>query len=141
MIRSNHLNEPIVFFDGNCVLCSSSVHWVLQKERNHYLKFAALQSDFTDQFLAEIKLDKNQLPDSILFWNDQQMYIKSEAAFKIAEYLKFPWSFIRVFRFLPKRLNNFFYDIIARNRYKWFGKRNNCFIPSDGEKYRFLSEE
>ncbi|MEX0812342.1 MAG: DCC1-like thiol-disulfide oxidoreductase family protein [Chitinophagales bacterium] len=135
-----HENKAIVFFDGDCVFCSGSVQWVMQNEKSEELYFAALQTDFAKEFLPAQNLDLESLPDSILLWYENQLFVKSEAALKIAEYLKFPLSLIRVFSILPTAFNNFFYDFIARNRYDWFGKRESCFRPLPEEKDRFLSE-
>ena len=140
MSKQNLQNKPIVFFDGVCVLCSKSVKWVLENEKDKTLSFAALQTDFTRSFLVEKNIDQTQLPDSILFWDGHKLHSKSGAVLRLASYLKFPHNLLSVFRIIPPFISNIFYDLIAKHRYNWFGKKDACFMPLPEDKERFVSE-
>lgn len=133
-------SKPIVFFDGVCVLCSNSVQWVLENEKDKTLSFAALQTDFTRSFLTEKNIDQTQLPDSILFWDGHKLHSKSGAVLRLAPYLKFPNNLLSIFRIIPPFISNIVYDWIAKHRYKWFGKKENCFMPLPEDRARFVSE-
>lgn len=140
MSSINKQNKPIVFFDGVCVLCSNSVQWVLENEKDKTLSFAALQTDFTRSFLIENNIDQSNLPDSILYWDGNKLYSKSGAVLRLASYLKFPHNLLSVFRIIPPFVSNIVYDWIAKHRYKWFGKQEACFMPLPEDRKRFVSE-
>jgi predicted DCC family thiol-disulfide oxidoreductase YuxK len=130
------MHSPIILFDGVCNLCNGAVQLVLKNDSRNVFKFASLQSDFAQDFLKMHKLPTENFGTLILIENDQ-VFVKSEAVFKIAKYLpKYTW--LRIFRFFPIAISDFFYDIVSKNRLKWFGQRESCWLPTKDLKERFL---
>ncbi len=130
------MHSPIILFDGVCNLCNGAIQFVLSNDSNKVFKFASLQSDFAQDFLKNHQLPTENFGTLILIENDQ-IFIKSKAVFKIAKYLpKYTW--LRIFSFLPIAISDFFYDIVSKNRLKWFGKRESCWLPTKELKERFL---
>lgn len=125
--------RPIIFFDAQCILCENSVQFILNYEKTPYFYFAALNSEKA----KEIGIKQEQLNSVILFENGM-IYQQSTAALQIAKKLKFPINLFAIFIFLPEGFRNLLYNIIASNRYKWFGKKETCFIPTKKYKNRFL---
>lgn len=130
------MHSPIILFDGVCNLCNGAVQFVLKNDSRNVFKFASLQSDFAQDFLKKHQLPTENFETLILIENDQ-VFVKSKAVFKIVKYLpKYAW--LRIFRFLPLAISDFCYDIISKNRLKWFGQRESCWLPTKELKERFL---
>lgn len=129
-------NYPIVFFDGVCNLCNSSVQVIIRNDKNKIFRFASLQSDFTKQFLSEHHYQIKS--DSIILFYGSKFYEKSSAALVIAKKLRFPFPLLLIFWIIPLPIRNWMYSLIAKNRYRWFGKQESCMIPEAGLKSRFL---
>ena len=127
------IDHNIIFFDGICNLCNSSVNFIITRDREARFKFAPLQSE-----IAKNYLDQTEEFESIVLLTNGGVYKKSTAALKIARELKGGWKLLYIFIILPKFLRDFFYDIIAKNRYKWFGKKDACMVPTPELKSRFL---
>lgn len=130
--------QAIVFFDGVCNLCNASVQFLLNRDKKGKLKFASLQGENGKLLCA--KLAQNApLPDSIILSLNDTIYIKSEAALQIARILGGAYS---ILFFLAKPIPLFIrdkvYDFIAKNRYAWFGKKDQCMMPDPSFKSRFL---
>jgi len=134
MKHHNH----IVFFDGVCNLCNNTVDFLVRHNSDESLKFSSLQSEFAQQFLSQWSIDLNQL-STIYFYTNGQLYQKSKAAFNIAQHLKAPYGYLHFFSFLPVALTDFFYNLIAKNRYRLFGKTETCRIPTSSELNRFIA--
>jgi len=132
--KSSH---PVVLFDGICKLCNGSVRFLLAYNRKANLRYAPLQSIKAKELLKRFNWEEKSM-DSLIFIEEDKVYIKSEAAFKISKHLTYPWKAIYYFRYFPKRLCDWFYDFIAKNRYTWFGKKSSCMIPGEEWKDRFL---
>ncbi|MRT94688.1 thiol-disulfide oxidoreductase DCC family protein [Ancylomarina sp. 16SWW S1-10-2] len=130
-------SHPIVLFDGVCNLCNSSVRFILTYNRKKNLHFSPLQSAKGQEILKNLNWN-NKTMDSLIFIEDNQVFIKSEAAFKISSHLAYPWKVVYHFRHLPKRFCDWCYDRIAQNRYSWFGKKQFCMIPKEEWKDRFI---
>lgn len=128
--------QSVLLFDGVCNLCNSSVDFIIRNERNNDLKFASLQSEYGQTLLNSFKME--DVPDSLVFYDGEQVFFKSEAAWKISKYLKRPYRWLGVLNVFPLTLRNWAYDWIAKNRYRWFGKKDTCRLPSDDERVRFL---
>lgn len=129
--------QKIIVFDGACNLCNRWVQFVIKHDRDKIYKFCSIQSDtgkkITKQFLGgtdELK--------TIIFIDGNRLYIKSTAALYIVKNLSGVWSFLFVFVSIPKFIRNFIYDIVAKNRYKWFGKAEKCMVPSKDIMDRFI---
>ncbi len=132
------MNEnPIILFDGVCNLCSGSVQFILRRDREGRFRFASLQSDAGRRLQAEHGLDPEAL-DSIVLIADGRTYKESDAALGIARRLGGPWKLLTVFRLVPRPLRDWAYRLIARNRYRWFGKTESCWLPTPELRGRFL---
>jgi predicted DCC family thiol-disulfide oxidoreductase YuxK len=129
--------QPVLLFDGVCNLCNSSVQFILKHEKNHDLKFAAIQSDAGEKLLALYRIDPNETNSVILISGDH-VYTASDAVLKVTNHLKFPYSLGSILVVVPKAIRDFFYKGIAQNRYNWFGKRESCMIPTPQLRKRFL---
>lgn len=129
--------EHIILFDGVCNLCNTSVQFVLKRDTKATFKFASLQSNAGQKLLADFKLPLDEF-NSFIYIDDGKLYTRSSAALRVAKELNFPWKLMFGFIVVPPFIRNFVYDIIAKNRYKWFGKRESCMIPTAELKQRFL---
>ena len=128
--------KPIIFFDGVCNLCNSSVQFVIKKDKENKFRFASLQSEAGQEILHQFNLSQNDFNSFILF-EDGKLYTRSTAALRVLSQLK-GWKWSRVFNWVPRFLRDGVYNVIARNRYKWFGKRDSCMLPTENLVSRFL---
>jgi len=127
----------IILFDGVCNLCNSSVNFIIDNDHKNVFKFTSLQSEKGIDLLKKYDLlDKNI--DSVILVENDKAYVKSDAALKIAKTLGGKYKLFYGLIILPAFIRNFFYDIIAKNRYKWFGKKDSCRIPTLELKSKFL---
>ncbi|MGB1317861.1 MAG: thiol-disulfide oxidoreductase DCC family protein [Flavobacteriales bacterium] len=129
--------QPVLLFDGVCNLCSGSVQFVLKRNQKENVKFASLQSDFGAKTLANLNLPTDYVSSLVLAENGN-VFVKSDAALKLAKHLNGLWKIGSVLLIVPKFIRNPVYDWIAKNRYKWFGKKEVCWIPEEKWKKRFL---
>ena len=127
----------IILFDGVCNLCNSSVNFIIDHDKKNVFRFASLQSDAGQSLLKKFNLNVKDFNSIILVENDK-FYERSSAVMKIVR--KFPglWKFLYLFIIIPPPVRNFVYDIIADNRYKWFGKKESCRVPTPELKEKFL---
>lgn len=130
-------NKSIIFFDGVCNLCNNSVLFIIKRDKDKRFLYASLQSDAARDILLQFKI-KNYDLDSIILLENGKLYQKSTAILKVAKQLNRLWRLNYVFILIPKFIRDFIYDIIAQNRYKWFGKREVCLVPTGDMKLRFL---
>lgn len=135
MIATN--NEAIILFDGICNLCNSSVQFVLKHDTKKQFLFASLQSDASRKLLLQFNYENAKM-DTIVLIEKNKVYDKSTAALRIARKLNPLWNWLYVLIIIPKSIRDFFYDIIAKNRYGWFGKRNSCLMYMTEYKNRFI---
>ena len=129
--------QSVIFFDGICNLCNGFVQLVLINEKHAHFQFCSLQSDYAKRFFIDQQFH-NQHLDSIILFENNQFYIKSNAEFEIIKQLKWPYKALLVFNFLPKFFNDFMYDFMAKIRYRIFGKTNICWVMKGEWKERFL---
>ncbi|AXT63593.1 thiol-disulfide oxidoreductase DCC family protein [Aquimarina sp. AD10] len=134
IIEKNH--KPIIFFDGICNLCNTWIQFILKKEKYPYFKFASLQSEMAKVILKDHKISKDIT--TIVLIKDEKIYHKSDAILHICKHLNYPWYLGKWFLIVPKSLRDFVYNIIAKNRYKWFGKQKQCALMTSDQKLRFL---
>ena len=127
---------PIVLFDGVCNYCNAMVNFAIRNDKKAILKFAPLQSEAGNRLKEEYKIAPGI--DSVLLIDQDKVYTYSDAAFRIAKYLRWPAKALYGLRIIPKFIRQPFYKWIARNRYKWFGKKEECMIPTPDVKGRFL---
>lgn len=129
--------KDILLFDGVCNLCNSSVNFIIDHDPKGHFQFAALQSDFGQQKLAELGYDQDEF-DSLVLLSQGKVHRKSTAALKIASKLNGLYPLLYAFIIVPPFLRHWVYDIVARNRYKWWGKRDSCRMPTPELKSRFV---
>ncbi len=130
-------NKSIILFDGVCNLCNNSVQFIIKKDKKQRFLYASLQSDAAQSILLQFQL-KNSDFDSIILIENGKVYQKSTAILKITKHLSGIWKLSYGFIIIPKFIRDFIYNTIAKNRYKWFGKREVCMIPTKELKMRFL---
>jgi predicted DCC family thiol-disulfide oxidoreductase YuxK len=124
-------------FDGVCNLCNSSVNFIIKYDKNKQFLFASLQSDAAKDLMLHYEI-KNLEVASILLIEKEAMYNKSTAVLKIAKHLNYGLKYSYMFIIIPKLWRDYVYDFIAKRRYKWFGKRDKCRLPTFDLKNRFL---
>ncbi|GAB1309338.1 DUF393 domain-containing protein [Urechidicola sp. KH5] len=129
--------QPIILFDGVCNLCNTSVQFVLKNDYKKQFLFASLQSDAAKEILLQFSKNNSDL-DSIILIYEGELYHKSKAILKVCDVLGGRFKLAKIGYILPNRLRDAIYDYIAKNRYKWYGKRENCMIPTPDLKARFL---
>lgn len=130
--------KKIILFDGVCNLCDASVQFIIKHDKIDVFRFVALQSELGQTILRYIGINSTNL-DSVVFYNPGiAYYIKSEAAIEIANSLGNVFSFALYFKIIPRILRDPLYNYIAKNRYKWYGKKESCLIPSNELKAKFL---
>tara|TARA_R100000935_G_scaffold24476_1_gene44026 strand:- start:142 stop:561 length:420 start_codon:yes stop_codon:yes gene_type:complete len=131
-------NKKIILFDGVCNLCNNAINFVITHDKKDIFRYASLQSDLGIQLVKERGIDPAKLDSIILIEPGVVYYEKSTAALNIAKELSGGYSLMRVFLYLPSGFRDAIYNIIANNRYKWFGKKDSCMIPTPELKSKFL---
>ena len=127
----------VVLFDGVCNLCNGWVRFVVRRDPGLRFRFASLQSVFGAELLRRHGLPADYL-GSILLLEDGALFSKSDAVLRIARRLRWPWPVVSVLGVVPRAMRDVVYDWVARNRYRWFGKRETCMLPSPQDARRFL---
>ena len=127
---------PILLFDGVCNYCNRWVNFILLHDKRKKFRFAALQSEAGKKLLKQYNVSEKE-ESVVLIYNDK-VYLKSSAGLHIVYHLGGFYALGFIFILVPEYIRDFYYDIIARNRYKWWGKRTECIIPTEEVKKRFL---
>lgn len=133
-------DPPVLLFDGVCNLCTASVQFVLRRDRREVFRFAALQSEAGRRLVARHGLDPEALHTLVLVDGDRA-FVRSAAALRVAGRLSGLWPLLRVFLLVPRPLRDAAYDWIARHRYRWFGRRESCLLPTPELRRRFLDPQ
>ncbi len=135
----NPVSKPasILLFDGVCNLCSGAVQFILSHEKSETIYFASLQSDFGKKALDRYKIDPNTT-DSLVFLEHDKAFVFSSAALRLTKHLKWYLAWTYLFLIVPSFIRNWVYKFIAKNRYKWFGKKEVCIFFHKGHENRFL---
>ncbi len=131
------MQNPIVLFDGVCNLCEASVMFLIRKDKKDVLRFASLQSRIGQELLKKFNLP-TQTYDSFVLIVGEKIYLRSSAALKVCGYLGGIWRLWEIFWFVPKPLRDTVYDFVAKNRYRWFGKKRECMLPTPQIRKKFL---
>jgi predicted DCC family thiol-disulfide oxidoreductase YuxK len=131
------MEHPVILFDGVCNYCNALVNWVMRLDRKGVFRFATLQSEHGRALLRQYGLPEEQL-DSVVLVEKGKAYIKSDAALRIGHHLPWWLQETRVLWVVPRPFRDAIYDFIARNRYKWFGKKESCMVPTAEQRERFL---
>jgi predicted DCC family thiol-disulfide oxidoreductase YuxK len=129
--------HPIILFDGVCNLCNGAVQFVIERDKNQRFRFASLQSKTGQEYQQKAGLSLDRI-DTILLVENGQIYQKSTAALRIARHLNALWSIMYIFIIVPVFIRDGIYDFIAKNRYRWFGKQDSCWMPTPDLKSLFL---
>ena len=131
-------NKKLILFDGVCNLCNSSIQYVLKYDKKDIFMFAPLQGSVAQQIIQQYQIDTDKTDSILLYSPDNGVVYKSTAALKVASHLGFPRNVLSVFLIVPAFIRNWVYDYIARNRYRWYGKKDECMIPTPELKSKFL---
>lgn len=137
MGESHSVEHPIILFDGVCNLCNGSVLFIIKRDPQAKFRFASLQSDLGVKLLRQFEFPQGEL-NSVLLIKDQKLFQKSNAALEIARHLNGLWPMFYMFKIIPSFIRNTMYDWVAGNRYRWFGKKDVCMIPTPELRSRFL---
>jgi predicted DCC family thiol-disulfide oxidoreductase YuxK len=117
--------HPIIIYDGECILCNRFVQFLLNWDKHQVFRFTHLQT-----------VEQKELYDTVYFLHKRKLHAESDAAIMVLSFLGFPWNLFKVFSVLPQFLRNGVYRFISRNRYRWFGKKDSCFMPSEmGDRF------
>lgn len=131
------MHQPVILFDGVCNLCSGFVQFIIKRDKSGKFKFASLQSVYAKDKLKSTGINSDEL-STVVFISGNRIYTKSTAALKIAKELGGSWRLLYPLIIIPKFLRDGVYNLIAKNRYKWFGKQESCMLPDPELRSRFL---
>lgn len=131
------IGKPTILFDGVCNFCNGAVNFVIQRDKKSRIKFAALQSEAGQQLLKQFNLPTNEF-NTFIFIEDGKVYTQSKAALKVCKYLTALYPLFYGFIIVPEFMRDGIYKWIAKNRYKWFGKKDHCMLPTAEIRSRFL---
>jgi len=134
---NKQLTHSIILFDGVCNLCNGAVNFVIKRDPGNVFKFTPLQEKQGVLLLKKHAIDAQEL-DSIVLVENKKVYTKSSAALRIARKMSNLWPLFFVLLIIPSFIRDGVYDFIAKNRYKWFGKKKQCMIPTPGLREKFL---
>lgn len=129
--------KDVLLFDGVCNLCNGAVNFIIDRDPKGHFQFAALQSDFGQEKLQELGFNTEEF-DSLVLLSEGKVYKKSTAALRIARKLNGLYPLLAVFLIVPPFIRNWVYDLIGRNRYRWWGKRDSCRMPTPELRQRFV---
>lgn len=135
MGTSGKIKKDLIFFDGVCNLCNGAVNFIIDRDPKHKFQFASLQSAKAKELLPAEAFDTDSI---VLLTKEDRLLTKSSAALEIARNLSGLWPLFYIFIILPAFVRDAVYDLIAKNRYKWFGKQDSCRMPTPDLKERFL---
>jgi predicted DCC family thiol-disulfide oxidoreductase YuxK len=130
------MDKPVILFDGVCNLCSGSVQFILKRDEEKKFLFASLQSAYGQTLLKQFNLPTDTF-NSFILKEEGKIYTRSTAALKMFQQLK-GWKWVKIFWIVPNFIRDAVYNLIAKNRYKWFGKKEECWVPTPELKSRFL---
>jgi predicted DCC family thiol-disulfide oxidoreductase YuxK len=134
----NDIRNPVILFDGVCNLCSSTVQFIIKRDKKNRFLFASLQSEFGESLLRRFNLSTTNFK-SFLLYKEGKLYTKSTGALMVVRHLSGAWGLLYSLILVPRFLRNAVYDFVAGNRYKWFGKKEACWVPSPALKAKFLN--
>ena len=131
-------HKKIILFDGLCNLCATSVQFIIKRDKKDIFRFVSLQSDLGQELLQQLPISKQKIDSIILYESDKAYYYKSKAVFEIVKSIGGFFYCLLIFKWLPTAVTNTIYDYVARNRYRWWGKKDHCLIPTKGLQSKFL---
>jgi predicted DCC family thiol-disulfide oxidoreductase YuxK len=129
-------NKKIILFDGVCNLCSSSVQFILKRDKKNQFVFGSLQGKTGQEYLRKFNLPINTF-NSFMLVEDDNLYTRSTGALRMLKHLGGAWSLLYIFILVPRFIRDAVYNLVAGNRYKWFGKKDECWVPTPSLKAKF----
>ncbi|HDR7512886.1 DUF393 domain-containing protein [Bacillus toyonensis] len=126
----------VILFDGECNFCDHSVQFIIKRDKKALYNFASIQSDTGEEILRKYRVPADI--DSFILVDGHKCFYKSSATLRVCKNLKGGWKLLYCLLIVPKPLRDYFYGIVAKNRYKWFGKKDSCMLPSTEIRKRFL---
>lgn len=132
-------NKQILLFDGVCNLCHNAVQFIIKRDPKNKFVFASLDSEIGKKLLSERHINRSQVDSIVLIIPDDAYFIKSDAALEISKSLSGIYPIFSYFSFLPQGFRDFIYDMIAKRRYRIFGKKEECPLPTPAQREKFLS--
>ncbi len=132
--------KKVILFDGVCNLCNGAVNFIIKHDKKDVFRYASLQSEIGQKLISERGIDTTKIDSILLIDPSVAYYHKSTAALHIAKQLSGIYPLLSVFLVLPKFIRDWVYDVIAKNRYKWFGKKESCMIPTPELKALFIDQ-
>lgn len=140
MIDAVEIKNPVVLFDGVCNLCSSTVQFIIKHDKKKQFRFASLQSNFGQEVMKHFGLPVNEL-NSFILLEQGKIYTKSTGALRLTKKLDGLLPLLYAFIIVPPFIRNAVYSFVAKNRYKWFGKKEACWLPTPELRKRFLEDD
>ncbi len=134
------MNGPILFFDGVCNLCQGAVQFVIRRDKTAKIRFASLQSEAGKRAMEVVRQRYGRVPDSLILLENDHYYIESDAALRVAGHFSGGWKLLYGLRWVPRFIRDSVYRLVAKKRYRWFGKKEECWLPRPELKERFLEE-
>jgi predicted DCC family thiol-disulfide oxidoreductase YuxK len=134
------MSGPILFFDGVCNLCQGAVQFVIRHNKSANVRFASLQSNAGKQAIEAVRQQYGRVPDSLILLENDHYYIESDAALRVAGHFSGGWKVLYGLRWIPRFIRDFVYRLVAKRRYHWFGKKEECWLPTEELKMRFLED-
>jgi predicted DCC family thiol-disulfide oxidoreductase YuxK len=131
-------DKKIILFDGVCNYCNDKINFIIKNDKQDVFRFVALQSETGQKIIKYLGID-NSIDSIILYEPGYAYFIKSEAVFRIIKHLSSAVKLLLVFNFIPNGIKNIFYDLIAKNRYNWYGKKESCMMPTEELKRKFIA--
>ena len=131
-------DRPVILFDGVCNFCNAMVNFIIRQDKKNIFLFATLQSDSGKKLLEQYKIDWKASDSFVVIANDKA-YMKSNAALRLYNKLPWYWKWTQVFWIVPKFIRDGIYNFIAKNRYRWFGKKEECMVPTPAIREKFLN--
>lgn len=130
--------KKIILFDGVCNLCNGAIQFIIKRDHKNIFQFSPLQSEIGKKLISERNIDVAVIDSIILIEPNVAYFTKSTAALEIGKHLRGLQTLSFILLWLPESLRNIVYDFIARNRYKWYGKKEECMVPNSDLKEKFL---
>lgn len=127
----------VILFDGVCNLCNGSINWIIDHDKSNQFYFSALQSEYGKSAALKFTGMKDYM-NTVILVEDEVPYFGSDAVLRILKHIGGVYSLGYIFIIIPRFIRNFFYNIVSRNRYRWFGKRDSCRVPTPGLKAKFI---
>nr|WP_299068330.1 thiol-disulfide oxidoreductase DCC family protein [uncultured Allomuricauda sp.] len=131
-------DKKIILFDGVCNLCNGAIQFIIKRDKKDMFRYAALQSEIGERLIAERSIDTTKVDSIILIEPGVAYFTKSDAALHIGKSFGGLWKALAIFTWIPTTFRDTIYDLVARNRYKWFGKKDQCMIPTPELQAKFL---